>query len=404
MTTVDHAGTQDQYAVNAADIDAAMQRISGSVHHTPIMTSRRIDAIAGAAVHFKCENLQRIGAFKIRGASNAIAMLGADTARDTSAGVVTHSSGNHAQAIACAAADREMRATIVMPRDAPAIKRDAVVGYGGIIVECEPSQAAREAAADKIVRKTGAAFVHPSNDPNVIAGQGTIALEMLDDVPDLDTIVVPIGGGGMASGICIAARARNPKIRLIGAEPAACDDAAQSLAGGSLVFPPPRPNTIADGLKTGLGSNTWPIIRDHMDQIVTVDEAAIGNAMRAVYETLKLVIEPSAAVGVAAILDRAAFARTDDEQIGVVLCGGNVDLDRLPWINGPPMIRTRLDATLSVTVAGSINSYGSPQEYHANQNAIGAATAAPLASITSTEGGRSRKRNVRSRPSMVRVN
>jgi len=309
-------------------------------------------------VYFKCELLQKSGSFKARGACNAVLSL---TDEEAALGVCTHSSGNHAQALALAAGIRGIPAHIVMPSNSPAIKRRGVEGFGGSVIECAPTQAAREAAAAEIAARSGATFVHPSEDPRVIAGQGTIALELLAQVaalqmtekedgrqPPLDAIIVPVGGGGMISGIAIAAGAaqaaaatsgscRRP-VRIIGAEPALADDAARSLATGVRQGASPSTAlTMADGLRTTLGPNTWPIVERCVERIVTVTEAEIASAMRLVYERLKLVIEPSAAVGVAALLSDEVRGLDGLGHIGVVLCGGNVDLDRLPWLTAPSL-------------------------------------------------------------------
>jgi len=246
--------------------------------------------------------------------------------------VVTHSSGNHAQALALAARERGIPATIVMPSNAPRVKRAAVEGYGASVVPCEPTLEARETTTAEIVARTGATMVHPYDDPRVMAGQGTMALELLEETGPLDVIVAPVGGGGMMSGICIAARGLAPGTQLVGAEPAGADDAARSLAAGRLI-PQTGPRTIADGLLTSLGERTWPILRDHLEGIVTTDDAAIGAAMRMVFEAMKLVVEPSGAVGLAAVLEPAfEVIAPDARRVGIILCGGNVDLDRLPWI------------------------------------------------------------------------
>jgi len=331
---MDNSSTPD--GIYAADLDAiraAHARIESHVHRTPTMTCSALDERAGRSLVFKCENFQRIGAFKIRGAVNAVLSLSDEAA---ARGVVTHSSGNHAQALALAARIRGIKATIVMPENAPRVKSDAVNRLGAEIIWCAPTQAARESAADEVVARRGATLVPPYDDPRVIAGQGTIALEFLADHPDLRAMIVPIGGGGMISGITIATKAINPTIAVIGAEPKAADDAARGKSSGERQQPP-MTTTIADGLRTGLGALTWPVVRDLVDEVVTVEEEEIVDAMRFVFERMKLVIEPSAAVGVAAalgsarpILDRLA-ADAGAGPVGVVLCGGNVDLDRLPW-------------------------------------------------------------------------
>ena len=307
------------------DIRQAAERIRPHAHRTPVMTCRSLDERVGARVFMKCENLQKVGAFKFRGACNAVLSLSPDEA---ARGVATHSSGNHAQALALAAAMRGIPAYIVMPRNAPAVKQGAVAGYGGIITLCEPTLAARESTLAEVVAATGAEVVHPYNDVRVIAGQGTAALELLADVPDLDVIMAPVGGGGLLSGTAIAARAVAPQMRVIAAEPAGADDAFRSLAAGHII-PSVQPQTIADGLLTSLGDLTFPIIRDHVEQIVTVSEPAIVAAMKFVWERAKLVVEPSGVVPIAALWEEAIDLR--GLRVGVILSGGNVDLEHLPW-------------------------------------------------------------------------
>ncbi|HRW49736.1 MAG TPA: pyridoxal-phosphate dependent enzyme [Caldilinea sp.] len=307
------------------DIRQAAERIRPHAHRTPVMTCRSLDQRVGAQVFMKCENLQKVGAFKFRGACNAVFSLSPDEA---ARGVATHSSGNHAQALALAARMRGIPAYIVMPRNAPAVKQAAVAGYGGIITLCEPTLAARESTLAEVVAATGAEVVHPYNDVRVIAGQGTAALELLADVPDLDVIMAPVGGGGLLSGTAIAARAVAPQMRVIAAEPAGADDAFRSLAAGHII-PSVQPQTIADGLLTSLGDLTFPIIRDHVEQIVTVSEPAIVAAMKFVWERAKLVVEPSGVVPIAALWEEAIDLR--GLRVGVILSGGNVDLEHLPW-------------------------------------------------------------------------
>ncbi len=311
------------YAVAFADVEAAARRLAGKVHRTPVQTCATLDRLAGGRLFFKCEHLQKVGAFKFRGATNAVLQLDDEEARR---GVLTHSSGNHAQALALAARQRGIPAFIVMPSNAPAVKRAAVEDYGARVFACEPTLAAREAEAARIAADTGAAFIHPYDDDAVIAGQGTAALELLTDVPDLDTLIAPVGGGGLMAGSCIAAHHLRPAMRIIGAEPAGADDAARSLATGSLV-PQTSPRTIADGLLTSLGTRNWPILRDHLAAIETVEEGAIVDAMRLAWQRAKLLIEPSAAVAVAVALAGVAAGR----RVGVILSGGNVDLARLPF-------------------------------------------------------------------------
>jgi threonine dehydratase len=314
-------------SVSLVEIRAAAQRIADFAHRTPVDTCGSLDRMAGRQLFFKCEQLQKVGAFKFRGACNAVLQLPDEVARQ---GVLTHSSGNHAQALALAARMRGIPVHIVMPSDAARVKRRAVEGYGARIVECEPTLAAREKAAEEVRRRTGATFVHPYDREEIIAGQGTVALELLEQVSGLDAIIAPVGGGGLISGICIAAKALDPGIRIFAAEPAGADDAARSKAAGKLV-PQTSPRTIADGLLTSLGVLTWPIIRDHVDQVLTVSEDQIVAAMRLSWERAKLLVEPSAAVAVAAALSDGFRNLPGLARVAVVLSGGNVDLERLPW-------------------------------------------------------------------------
>ena len=312
------------YAADLAAIRAAADRIAVHAHRTPVMTCAALDALSGRALVFKCEHLQKVGAFKFRGACNAIARLSdADAAR----GVVTHSSGNHAQAVALAARLRGIPAHIVMPEDAPAVKRAAVAGYGGRIVLCAPNLDARETTAEAVRARTGATLIPPYDHPDVIAGQGTVGLELHAQAPDLDAVVVPVGGGGLASGVALALRELAPDVHVYAAEPAGADDAARSRAEGRLI-PQTAPDTVADGLRTSLGALTWPVVRDIVHDVLVVDDDAILDAMRLVWTRLKQVVEPSAAVPLAATL-HALPARY--RHVGVVLSGGNVDPEELPW-------------------------------------------------------------------------
>ncbi|HKB02782.1 MAG TPA: pyridoxal-phosphate dependent enzyme [Gemmataceae bacterium] len=308
-----------------AALRAAHDRIRPFVHRTPVLTCAAIDALSGARVFFKCENFQKAGAFKARGATNAVLSLPADAA---ARGVATHSSGNHAAALALAAGRRGVPAYIVMPHTAPAVKRAAVEAYGGRMTFCEPDQASREAAAAEVVRTTGATLVHPYNDERVIAGQGTAALELLADVPELDAVLTPVGGGGLLSGTAIAVRGLRPAARVIGCEPALADDAAQSLRENRIV-PARPPVTIADGLRTALGDKTFPIIKELVEQIALAEEAEIVSAMRLVLERMKIVVEPSAAVPLAVLLNRPLDLA--GVRVGIILSGGNVDVTRLPF-------------------------------------------------------------------------
>lgn len=316
------------YAADLADIRRAAERIQGHVHRTPVLTSASLDAQAKAQLFFKCENLQRVGAFKMRGALNAVLSLEDHAARR---GVVTHSSGNFAQAVALSARIRGIDAHIVMPSNAPEVKRRAVAGYGARIIPCEPNLEARESTAARIVQETGAALLHPYDQAEVIAGQGTVALELVEEIPDLDAVVVPIGGGGLVSGIALALRELAPSVRILAAEPAGADDAYRSKKAGRLILQT-APNTIADGLLTSLGDLTWPVVRDVVERVVVVDDEATVLAMRLVWERMKIVIEPSAAVAVAAALSQDMRSLEGIDSMAVVLSGGNVDLDKLPWV------------------------------------------------------------------------
>lgn len=306
-------------------IRAAHVRIAPHIHRTPVMTSRALNAVAGARLFFKCENLQKTGSFKIRGASNAIFSLSEEEARR---GVVTHSSGNHAAALAYAARLRGIPAWIVMPKNAPAAKCRAVEGYGGQITFCEPTLAARDAAAREILQRTGAVLIHPYNDERIIAGQATAAMELLQEVPDIDVILAPVSGGGLLSGTALCSKLMRPSIRVVGCEPRNADDAYRSMAAGA-IQPMDQPDTMADGLRATLCDLTFGIIRERVDQIALVTEAEIVEAMRAVWERMKLIAEPSAAVGVAPALNKQIDA--EGRHVGIILSGGNVDLGKLPF-------------------------------------------------------------------------
>jgi threonine dehydratase len=307
------------------DVREAAARIAPFVRRTPVLTSRALDSWLGSRVRTfcKCESFQRGGAFKLRGATNAVQLLSDD---DASRGVATHSSGNHGAALALAARERGVDAFVVVPTDAPSSKRAAIEAYGARVIGCEPNLAAREATLETVVATTGAVVVHPYDDDRVIAGAGTAALELFEDVPSLDVVVAPVGGGGLCSGTAIAAHGRDAHVRVIGAEPANADDAARSLAAGRLL-PQDAPRTIADGLRTSLSARTFGVLSQHLETIVTVDEAAIVEAMRYVWEHLKVVVEPSAAVAVAG----ARAARLEGARVGIILSGGNVDLDALAF-------------------------------------------------------------------------
>jgi threonine dehydratase len=307
------------------DIRAAAERISPYIHRTPVLTCSALDRFCGGKIFFKCENFQKVGAFKMRGATNAVFSLSDE---EVSRGVATHSSGNHAAALALSARCRGIKAYVVMPENAPDVKREAVSGYGAEISFCKPTLAARKAGLADVIDRTGAAFVHPYNDIRVISGQGTAALELCVQAPDLDVIMAPVGGGGLLSGTAIAASGTSPRPLVIAAEPEMADDAFRSLQAGRII-PSENPDTIADGLRTSLGDLTFPIIRKHVSDIITVTEEAIATAMRLVWERMKIVVEPSAAVPVGALLTKRS--QIPGDRIGVILSGGNVNLARLPW-------------------------------------------------------------------------
>ena len=307
-----------------ADVLAARERIAPHVHRTPVETSSQLNRLSGAELFFKCENLQKVGAFKARGACNAVFSLSDDEARR---GVAAHSSGNHAAALCYAAARRGIGATVVMPRNAPGAKKAAVRGYGGRIIECEPTQAAREAAVAEFVASSGAVEIHPFADPRVIAGQATCALELIEQAGELDCVVAPIGGGGLISGTCLALAERAPGIRVIAAEPENADDARRSFERGELVENE-TPQTVADGLKTNLKPLTWHFVRKHVSDILLASENQILEAMYLTWERMKIIIEPSAAVPLAVILRNPDIFR--GQRVGVILTGGNVDLKHCP--------------------------------------------------------------------------
>lgn len=307
------------------DLQTAHERIAPFVHRTQVMGCQQLDAHTGAELFFKCEHLQKVGAFKARGATNAVLSL--DKVK-SAAGVATHSSGNHGAALAMAAATLGLPAYIVMPENAPSVKKAAVAGYGGEIIECQSTLAAREAALASVLEQTGATPVHPYNDPLIIAGQGTAALELMQQVPDLDVIVVPVGGGGLLAGTSLAVKGLNPKIEVVAVEPAGADDAFRSFGLGSLQ-PQNSPDTIADGLRAGLGELNFDIIRKNVDTILTVPDPVIVQAMKLQWTRMKQVIEPSGAVGFAGLLEHPERFR--GRRVGIVISGGNVDIDKLPW-------------------------------------------------------------------------
>lgn len=311
--------------ITLQDILSAARRIERYAHHTPVLTCQSLDQKVGAQVFLKCENLQKVGAFKFRGAINAVFSLSEEQA---TRGVVAHSSGNHAQALALAARLRRVPSYIVMPSNAPQVKKEAVKGYGGLITFCEPTLEARENTQAEIIARTGAIEIHPYNNERVIAGAGTAALELIQDVPDLDIILAPVGGGGLLSGTAVAATETLPNLKVIAAEPEMADDAFRSIQAGTII-PSVNPQTIADGLLTSLGTLTFPIIQQRVEQIVTVSEASIITGMHFIWERAKIIIEPSAATPIGLLLERKIDL--SGKRVGVILSGGNVDLGRLPW-------------------------------------------------------------------------
>jgi threonine dehydratase len=306
-------------------VRSADKRIRSYIHRTPVLTSSRLNEASGASLFFKCENFQKIGAFKARGATNAVFSLDEATAQR---GVATHSSGNHGAAVARAAKLRGIPSHIVMPSNSAKVKIRAVECYGARVVFCEPTEEARETACADVIAKTGAMLIHSFENPDVIAGQGTSVVELLEDVPDVDVVMCPVGGGGLLSGTAIAAKSMRSKIKVIAVEPQNVDDAAQSFRAGRRLVTEKK-FTIADGLRTNIGEPNFQIIQRYVDDIVTVSEEAIISAMRTIWETMKIIIEPSAAVPYAAIVDRAIDVT--GKRAGIILTGGNVDLDALPW-------------------------------------------------------------------------
>jgi len=335
MTTAPAPETHDGRGPSPAEIAAAHARIAPRIHRTPVLTSASLDALAGARLYFKCENLQKTGSFKIRGATNAIFSLSdAEAAR----GIVTHSSGNHAAAVACAAGWRGVPAWIVMPQNAPAVKCRAVEAYGGKITFCEPKVSARTEAAARIQRETGAVLIHPYDDDRIIAGQATAAKELLEEIPDLDAVLAPVSGGGLLSGTALGAKGLRGAVRVFGCEPERADDACRSLTSGTLQGLE-HSDTIADGLRSSLAPRTFAILRRNVEGILLASEEEIIAATRTVWERMKIIIEPSSAVAVAPLLKPGGVAalrlpaRGDGTapRIGIILSGGNVDLASLPF-------------------------------------------------------------------------
>lgn len=314
------------YIPSYEDVCVAHERIAPHIHRTPVMTSSYLNGLSGAELFFKCENFQKAGAFKVRGACNAVFGLSDAEARH---GVATHSSGNHALSLTYAAGRRGINATVVMPETAPKAKMDAVRGYGGEVITCAPSTEARERTLEALVERTGAEFVHPYNDHRVIAGQGTCARELLDETGELDAVVAPIGGGGMISGTCLTLASLAPTTKIFAAEPKNADDAFRSFKAGRIIEDD-APQTVADGLKVSLRERTFHFVSTYVSDILLVTEDEIVAAMRLVWQRMKIVIEPSSAVAVAAVLKNPGLFA--GRRVGVILTGGNVDLDKLPWI------------------------------------------------------------------------
>ena len=318
----------EMYIPTFDDVIAAHDRIRPYIHRTPVLTSSFLNDLTGAELFFKCENFQKAGAFKVRGACNAVFGLSDDK---LARGVATHSSGNHALSLSYAAGRRGIACNVVMPRTAPQAKKDAVRGYGGVIVECEPSTSSREAVFAEMVAKSGADFVHPYNDPRVIAGQATCSRELMEQVDALDAVIAPIGGGGMISGTCLTVSNTAPSVKIYAAEPEQADDAYRSFKAGHIIADD-APVTVADGLKVPLKDLTWHFVKNHVTDILTASESEIIEAMKLTWKRMKIVIEPSCAVPLATILKDADVFR--GRRVGVIITGGNVDLDTLPWMKG----------------------------------------------------------------------
>ncbi len=307
------------------EILQSAKNISKYIHHTPILTSQSINKITGTQLFFKCENMQKVGAFKFRGASNAILSLDKSFWKN---GVATHSSGNHAAALALAAKMNGIKSFIVMPKNAPVQKKNAVEEYGGKIIFCKPTLEARESTLEKVVEETGATFIHPYNNYTVIAGQATCAMEIFNEVPKLDYLIAPVGGGGLLSGTCLSAKYISPNTKVIGAEPEGADDAYRSLRDGK-IYPSVEPNTICDGLRTALGQKTFSILQKYLSEVITVSDDTVVKSMRMIWERMKIIVEPSAAVTLAAIVENKN--KFEGKKIALILSGGNVDLQNLPF-------------------------------------------------------------------------
>jgi len=321
------SNTNQMYIPTFEDVKTAHKRIAPYIHRTPVLTSSYFNSLCGAELFFKCENFQKAGAFKVRGACNAVFGLSDEKAAK---GVATHSSGNHALSLSYAAGRRGIKATVVMPHTAPEAKKAAVRGYGGEVLECEPSTAAREEMLEELVARTGADFVHPYNDHRVIAGQGTCSLELYQDIEALDAVVAPIGGGGMISGTCLTLSSLSPKTAIYAAEPKNADDVFRSFHAGEIIEDD-SPQTVADGLKVSLRPRTWHFVSKYVTDVLLATEEEIIDAMYLTWQRMKIVIEPSSAVPLATILKNKSLF--EGKRVGVILTGGNVDLKKLPWMN-----------------------------------------------------------------------
>ena len=313
-------------SIRFSDVIDASKRLDGVVLRTPVVNSPEIDEMAGRRVFMKCENLQHVGAFKFRGATNAVKMLG----DDAEPGICTHSSGNHGQAVALAAKQRGVPAFIVMPKNAPKVKVTGVRSHGAEVILCEPNLEARVSTANSVLERTGATFIHPFDNPNVIAGQGTAAKEMIEECESLDAVLSPIGGGGLMSGTCISTRHLLPDALIFGTEPEGADDAARSLESGEYV-PQTGPDTICDGLLTSMGEITWPIIKSHVEDIIRVSDDEVLDAMTLIHQSFGMIVEPSGAISLAAVMKEEFRAKKGLGSIGIILCGGNVDPENLPF-------------------------------------------------------------------------
>jgi threonine dehydratase len=312
-------------SISKEDIRFAQDRIAPFIHKTPIFTCITLNKLFGCELFFKCENFQKVGAFKYRGATNAVAQL---SDNEASKGVATHSSGNHAQALALAAAIKGIPAFIVMPKNAPLSKKEAVLGYGAQVIECEPTLEARELTLNQVVKETGASFIHPYNDDRIIAGQATCALEILEKIQDLNILIAPVGGGGLLSGTALAAHYFFRGTRVVGAEPSGADDAFRSIQTGHII-PSSNPKTIADGLLTSLGDRTFPIIQKYVERIFTVEDEVTIAAMKLIWQRMKIIIEPSAAVALAVVMAQKDYFK--NQRVAIILSGGNIDFDKIPF-------------------------------------------------------------------------